>query len=257
MDGNPAAVMATLNQLSGGIGQLPVELDGARVIELGSGRTPEVALSLAAAGAASVHGVDVTLQIPPGWHERISAVRDLAAETLGRRRRGPLDDGEVVRRVRFSRYDGEHLPASDASVDLIVSKSVMEHVSPTAVLPLLRDMRRVLHAAGGVVHVIDLRDHMFINGDEVSGDWLDALRYPEPLFRAMFSNRSTAINRLRASEWRELFASAGLSVVDVEQHRYPLPREFDRGRLAGRWRELADEELMIGQIVLVASPAPR
>jgi hypothetical protein len=112
-------------------------------------------------------------------------------------------------------------------------------------------MRRVLRVGGGAVHLIDLRDHMFIDGDDVCGDWLDALRYPDSLFNAMFSNRSTSINRFRACEWRELFESAGLWVVCLEPLRYALPDHFDRARLAPRWRELPEEELTIGQVMFV------
>jgi SAM-dependent methyltransferase len=255
MDGDPAAVAATLGQLLSGMARVPLRLEDARIMELGSGRTPELALALAAGGAASVAGVDVIVQVPTGWGRRVGQARAVAG-LAGLESSTFVGDEELARRVRFSRYDGQNLPASPASVDLVASKSVLEHVSPAQVEPLVRDMGRVLKPGGGAVHLIDLRDHMHIDGDEVHGDWLDALRYPEPLFRAMFSNRSTAINRLRANEWIELFRSCGLELVHLEPKRYPLPRGFDPGRVLERWSNLPAEELEVGQILLVARREP-
>jgi hypothetical protein len=99
------------------------------------------------------------------------------------------------------------------------------------------------------VHVIDLRDHTKINGDEqTTGDWLEALRWPEPLYRAMFSRRATAINRLRLPEWQDAFAAAGLEVVALSTRALPLPAQLRRARLEPRWRGLDDATLGVAWI---------
>ena len=249
MDGDPQSVTATLTQLMTGVTRLGVRLTGADVVELGSGRTPEVALAFAAAGARSVRGFDIVKQVPERWPARAGVARELI-ETIGVSQQPPLDDAEIGRRVAFSDYDGQHLPLADGSVDLVVSKSVLEHVAPELVVVLVDDMYRVLRHGGVAVHVVDLRDHMFISGDDVDGDWLDALRYPEPLFRAMFSRRSTAINRLRLGEWRAVFERAGFTLEHSELRRYPLHASFERARLQPRWRMVPDDELSVGQVLL-------
>jgi SAM-dependent methyltransferase len=269
MEGDPELVLKTLDWFVPGLRALGVEsardLD---VLELGPGRTPDVMAAFVLAGARSAVGVDVTVEfLPPGWDSpaayrplvdalsgpagaEFRAALGLTPEGLGERL-GQLDGQPWP--VRMESYDGEHIPLADSSVDLVLSKSVLEHVRPAQVRPLLAEMHRVLRPGGAMMHMVDLRDHMHIEGDEtVHGDWLDALTYPEWLFRAMFSKRTTSINRLRSSEWKALVATDSWSIEQWEPMRFPLPHGFDKSRLESRWRGLPDDELGIGQIRFAA-----
>jgi SAM-dependent methyltransferase len=272
MDGDIGEVLRSLNGFLPGLRSL--ELDSVSrldVLELGPGRTPHLMVALALAGARSCIGLDVSVSfLPSGWDspasygelaERLTSVdgaayRDALGLTAGsiHERLASLERGSWP--VRIERYDGASIALADASVDLILSKSVLEHVTPVRVLPLIGEMHRILRPGGVMLHRIDLRDHMGIEGDDaVRGDWLDALRYPEWLFRAMFSRRSTSINRLRSSEWRRLIDASSWSVTLWDEMRFALPAGFDRSKLARRWRELAPEELEIGQILVAARRA--
>lgn len=256
MDGLPHFVIATLDQLGRGLETLDFSLRDSVVLELGPGRTPEVALAFALAGAGAVTGLDSTLQIPPDWQQRANTVRELLQAPGCRRfRPSPQRQGDVhqaASRVSFLAYDGIALPLPDACTDLIVSKSVLEHVASAHVGRLIDEMSRVLRPGGAMVHMIDLRDHMFIDADCVTGDWLDALRYPPSVFAAMFSNRSTSINRLRACEWCELLEARGFELAGVERHRYALPDGFACDRLRPPWRSMSPDELQIGQVLIPA-----
>jgi SAM-dependent methyltransferase len=260
MDGDLEAVARTLADIAEGIKRLGTPLAGLDVLELGPGRTAEVSIALALVGARSARGIDTRVQVPADWAEphRVATVAAMLAGKPG----GPLRqlaepdglrdvDFSAPLRVSFHAYDGGRMPLPDGSVDLIVSKSVLEHVAPRHLARLVPEMARVLRPGGGMVHVIDLRDHMWIDGDAVRGDWLDALRYPEPLFRAMFANRSTAINRLRSHEWSRTFEDAGFEVVDWDPRRYPFAASFHPRALRPRWRGLPDDELAIGQVRVV------
>jgi ubiquinone/menaquinone biosynthesis C-methylase UbiE len=153
--------------------------------------------------------------------------------------------------VTFSTFDGQVLPLPDTSVDLVISKSALEHVPWRQVEPELADLYRVLRPGGAMVHIIDLRDHFHMKGDDdVTGDWLEALRYPQKLFDAMFSNRSTNINRLRAGEWLDVFAEAGFETEYEERKVFPLPDDFDASQLQPRWRGLDRSELEVGYLTL-------
>jgi SAM-dependent methyltransferase len=150
--------------------------------------------------------------------------------------------------ITFSEFDGTRLPLADGSIDLAVSKSALEHVRLRDVVPLVRDLSRVLAPGGAMVHAIDLRDHNRICGDEVMGDWLDALRYPRWLFDAMFARRSTSINRLREPEWREIFEAVGFKAVAWERVQYPLPGGFRRDSLRRPWRDYDANSLATGYL---------
>ena len=79
-----------------------------------------------------------------------------------------------------------------------------------------------------MVHIIDLRDHFHMKGDhDVTGDWLEGLRYPAEAVRRDVQQRSTNINRLRASEWLDVFADAGFETEYEERKIFPLPSDFD------------------------------
>lgn len=220
MDGDSDKVERTIRRLSPGLEALGGLIDR-DVLELGPGRTPELLQRLLAQGARSGTGIDPEL-----------VIRDGAP-------------------ARFLRFDGRSIPLPADSVDLIVSKSALEHVDPRHVEPLVAEMRRVLRTGGGMVHIIDLRDHMFIDGDdEVVGDWLDALRYPEALFRVMFGNRSTGINRLRAPEWRDVFVRHDFDILDWDVRHFPLPIDFEPAHLQPRWRDLPPAILSIGYVTV-------
>jgi SAM-dependent methyltransferase len=264
MDGHPGAIADTLERLARPIEELAVSFAGIHVLELGPGRTPEVCGVALLSGAAAATGVDVVRYIDPGGNraERLAPVLDILssgrADTWCRatgtdieqaRQRAASFGGRWP--LRFHTYDGQNVPLPDASVDLVISKSVLEHVPARQVAPQLADLHRVLRPGGVMIHIIDLRDHLHLGGPGgVVGDWLEALRYPPKLFDAMFSNRSTYINRLRAGEWLEVIAAAGFETEYEERQAFPLPDDFDASRLQERWRGLDRDELEIGCLTL-------
>ena len=49
-------------------------------------------------------------------------------------------------------YDGRHIPATDASFDIIFSSNVLEHIQPLA--PIFVEMRRTLKPDGLAIHIV-------------------------------------------------------------------------------------------------------
>jgi SAM-dependent methyltransferase len=264
MDGAHGPVANTLEWLAHPIEELDVSFAGAQVLELGPGRTPHVCGAAVLAGAAAATGIDVVgyLDGESDRAERLAPLLDILSS--GRAdtwcRATGTEIGEARRRaasfgarwpVSFSTFDGQVLPIPDTSVDLVISKSALEHVPWRQVEPQLADLYRVLRPGGVMVHIIDLRDHFHMKGDhDVTGDWLEGLRYPQKLYDAMFSNRSTNINRLRASEWLDVFADAGFETEYEERKTFPLPGDFDPSRLQARWRGLDRNELEVGYLTV-------
>lgn len=266
MDGETSAIAETLEWFAGPLQAVDVDLDGAQVLELGPGRTSEICGAFVLAGAASAVGIDVLPYLDPMSNsaERLGPLVDLvgSGQVDGWNKATGTDLESARARaqrygarwpVRFETFDGQGIPLPDSSVDLVVSKSVLEHVPPQQVGPLLDELKRVLKPGAAMVHVIDLRDHLFVDGDDaVTGDWLTALRYPQRLFTRMFDNRATHINRLRASAWLEALAAAGFTVVHEERRTFPLPADFDAARLQAPWSTLPREELEVGFLTVAA-----
>ena len=267
MDGDLRAVCDSLDRLAPVLAELSVDIAGKRVLEIGVGRTPEVCAATVLAGADHAHGVDVDLQIASDAHAGAcyaALTRCLADGGASAFLASVGSDGAAVARraealgrddwpLSFDGYGGDRLPCSDGSVDVVLSKSVLEHVRRALVRPLLAEMFRVLRPGGVMVHIIDLRDHLHIVGDgEVTGDWLDALRYSDRLFDAMFANRSTYINRLRLGEWRTAFAAAGLTMEVEHCDLFELPPGLDAGRFHSRYRTTPEADLSVGYLTVGA-----
>ena len=233
LDADPAAAAAVFSQLTNALASADFSFGGRAVLELGPGRSPDLAMLALEDGAIRYWGADTHLQLDDRMFRRVGD-----------------------RAVTLCEYNGRNLPVPSASVDLIYSKSVLEHVRAGAVEPLLADCRRALSAGGVMVHIIDLRDHMHIEGDHAThGDWLEALRYSDAEFRAMFSNRSTYINRLRAPEWSDALIQAGFLISGWETRREALAPGFDATSLQPRWSQLPMEELEVAWVTATAQKA--
>ena len=264
LDGNLPAVLHALETVTApGLAALGGGLKDRHVVELGPGRTPEMMAAMLLAGARRADGFDTVEGFPHRWQspDRYAA---LASALAGGSCPAFLDaarTGTEQIAARFEelsahplpmdvhRYDGIHIDLMAGSVDLVFSKSVLEHVEAAAVQPLMAELRRVITRSGGMTHFIDLRDHTWIDGDDrVTGDWLQALRYPDWLFKAMFSRRGMYINRLRASSWRQLFEKQGFTIRRWSETDFPLSRDFSHRQLRGEWQQLSQEELAVGLV---------
>ena len=152
--------------------------------------------------------------------------------------------------IVFGEFDGERLPLASESVDLLVSRSALEHVRVDHVAGLLDEAFRVLRPGGAMLHWIDLRDHFRITGRGlgVNGDWSEALQFTTPEYEAMFCNRPIYINRLRSMQWRSLMERAGFEAAVWQETRIDLPVGFDASVLQSPWRTLSDEELGVALV---------
>jgi SAM-dependent methyltransferase len=117
----------------------------ADVLEIGSGRTNSVGYALARDGARSVVCFE-----PHAGFDRGADARLLAA-TAGANPAAPLA-AQVVRTTLLA-------SVANASVDLALSSSVLEHVRDLR--GLLGELGRVLRPGGAMLHLVDYRDHFF------------------------------------------------------------------------------------------------
>ena len=201
----------------------------------GGGRT---LLYLLALGYRQIHGVDLG-----GPIERLNAVAMAAGLTP----------------PRFFAHDGTRLPLPDASVDLIFSQQVLEHVADRVVEAYYAEEGRVLTAGGVAVHQVPHRLvpydshtrtwflHYFPPGPRrVAYRWLDRdpdyvesmlhLRWPSyhraQMRRHVGGTRDLTLRRLR--EVRD-FDTAGGPVYDGPRRLRRLLEQAIDLPVAGRW----------------------
>jgi len=108
------------------------------------------------------------------------------------------------------------------SFDLISSTFTLEHIPRDDIAPILRECARLL-ADGGIVSCsIDMQDHYSFDDPRISV--YNFLRYSDRRWRLINSSLHYQ-NRLRARDYRELFAESGLSIIDEVLATDPGRRE--------------------------------
>jgi len=217
MNGDPGAARSRLDWY-----RAHVPVAGKAILELGPGHTPEVLLLAREEGAARCVGLDVEHLIEP----------------KGVRERG----------VQLDLYDGGRMPYGDATFDVVWSSDVLEHVRDPE--QTIRECARVLRPGGSLAAIIDLRDHYFLHREE---HWLHCLGYSDVLWRAMTSNRSSFVNRWRASQWRSLLERAGFAIRLFDEQKSDLLRRMHReGRIPFFGGSMSEEDAATYRIELVA-----
>jgi SAM-dependent methyltransferase len=118
-----------------------------RILEVGIGATNSSAYEVAARDATSAFALEPFVPLDPALDTLLLAEcaqrHHLAADSIA---------SKVQRLTSLA-------PIADAGIDLILSNSVLEHV--TDMDALTRDLRRVLAPGGAMLHLVDYRDHFF------------------------------------------------------------------------------------------------
>lgn len=133
-----------------------------------------------------------------------------------------------------------------ASLDLVFSQAVLEHVRYADFAATLHELHRILKPDGVSTHVIDLTDHL--------GGGLHHLRFPAHIWEHEgMAQSGFYTNRLRSGQILQLFREQGFSAELVRVQRWPnCP--IARDKLAPVFRSLPEAELTISGLTLKARP---
>jgi SAM-dependent methyltransferase len=220
-------------------------------LELGPGDTVSSAVVSWAHGAQVTHLVDVGRFARQDLGPYRALAEALDAEGLASPDLEGIDTlEELLARCRAT-YATSGLESlrelPDASIDFCWSQAVLEHVRRHELLPVLRELRRVLRSGGVSSHTIDLRDHL--------ADALNHLRFSRRVWESdRMAGAGFYTNRVRFSEFLRLFEEAGFAVETtdvVEWERLPTPRR----KLASDFASLPEEELRIAGFDAILRPS--
>ena len=230
--------------------------------EFGAGWDLAIPLSYAALGVGRQVLVDIRpnlrLELVNATLASLARQSDELAAESGRELRdlGPADvaSAEELR----ARFGIEYRAPCDAaatgleagSVDLVTSTNTLEHVPAAAIAPILREAARLLRPDGLMSFRIDMQDHASYVDPRRSP--YDYLRYSDRAWRFL-SPKLEYENRLRLSDYRALFAEAGLAIVDEAVTR-PRPEHLAalaQVPLAPRFRRYAPEDLAARAVEVV------
>ena len=229
-------------------GDLPPDFT---MMELGPGD------SLLSAGVARAFGARGSILIDAGPFasrdpDGFAALdRELANQGLARLDL-PQDQGfGPVMSALGARYLTEGLASMktvpDASVDLIWSSVVLEHVLRAEFAPMAAEMRRVLKPTGVMSHSIDLRDHL---GGSLNNLRFSQARWESPRWRSA----GFYTNRLSQAEILEIFKDTGFDYEVLDETRWPNP-PVKRETLAAEFQGRSDEALTLAEFDVVLWPS--
>ena len=220
-------------------------------LELGPGDSVLTGLVASAFGASTVYLVDRG----PYAETDLGACLKLSAllEQSGR----PLPDlsmcksiDDVMARcnVRYIVTGTEGMrKIPDASVDVMWSQVVLEHIRLVEVPIFMAELRRVAKVGSIGYHSVDFRDHL--------GGGLNHLRFSRSVWESeVFANSGFYTNRLRLPEMLNLFGSAGFD-VDVPCTTTWPEMPLSRGKICQEFQDFEDDTLRIAEAELVVRPA--
>jgi SAM-dependent methyltransferase len=212
---------------------------GRVMLEVGSGWWPTIPLLMRLAGARRIYLVDtqrlLDVQLLRGIAGKVRERADTIADRLGADRAHvratlecPADAqlGDLLEHFGFvylAPADATALTLEDGSIDVAISRAVLEHIPAATLARIFAELRRVLNKDGGMCHIVDNSDHWSHADARLSR--INFLRYSESRWRWFAINPLDYQNRLRHSDYLHLAQRAGFRIV--EDRSVPDARALD------------------------------
>ena len=235
------------------------KIEGASVLELGSGWKPVIPLLFRAAGAGRVILTDSEQLLDARLLAETARLLSMEADQISVRLRvapgavrSALDansSGDLEKcaaklgLVYMAPTDARDLPLSKGDIDIIISRAVLEHIPRTILLQIFREFARLLAPASGYMcHIVDNSDHWAHHDKRLS--MLNFLRYSEKRWTWFARNPLDFMNRMRHSEYVSLLAASGFDMVLDESTPDPTAlRDVERLPISSEFNKFSREDL--------------
>jgi len=227
---NPTFIFQEGARIAKELQVLGFSMNGARVMEVGTGRALDMPLAMHLCGAAST----ITFDLHP-YLKNCRVEETLAFIRQHRQQVQDIflpvaEDGQLGRRLEClckisscrelceSASIGIRAPADatrtgldSRSIDVHISYTVFEHIPAPVLKGILIEAGRVLAPGGVALHHIDLSDHFARDDSSLSP--IHFLKYPDNQWARMAGNQYAYQNRLREPEYRRLYEEAGHEIL--------------------------------------------
>jgi hypothetical protein len=214
------------------------------ILEYGPGDFPGVALLMVANGAEKVYCVDHFSMVTAT--DKNARVVDELMSTLPDADRQRLrscfnDAGDLSAGFSVARIDYLVRPSGLSglrnTVDLVISRAVLEHVNNLAAT--FRDMVDAMREHAIAVHQVDLKSH----GLHLCNP-LDFLNWHSVAWGLMYSHKGVP-NRFRVNHYRKLISELPVKLLRLEATTVASMDDVAKARpyLAEEFRGLSDEDL--------------
>lgn len=218
--------VAFINQLQ----RIGRSVEGAHVLEIGTGRRVNVPIALWLCGANRVTTVDLNCYLKEEliredlnyMTTHSQEIEELFGDRICRHRLQELFDLtkhwegltgllDLCCIDTLAPADATALPLPDGVVDYQVSLHVFEHIPGPVIAGILREGNRVLKADGVFLHRVDYSDHFSHSDPSLTP--VNFLQYREGRWDKIAGNRYMYMNRIRVDDMVELFKDAGHEIL--------------------------------------------
>lgn len=221
----------------------------AEVLEIGSGWFPTIPILMCVEGAKSVRMSDLNLHMDEvTFQSTLRYLKNRFPDHKALQAINRLEDLPVSYMVPFAAAD-----VPDASLDFIVSRTVLEHIDPDVIVTLHRELLPKLKKDGLVVHVVDHSDHLEHRDKSISK--LNFLTWSTGWHRWINALTREGENRLRHHEYPALFQRAGYDLLSGTGtiHEGAL-KSLEAMKLAEPFATMPKAELAVLTSTYVLSP---
>jgi len=247
--------------------QVGFELEGTSLIEIGTGWYPTLPICFSLVGAKRILTYDISRHMDAGLTFRMIAALEphleMMAEAGGRHPEDirtryhellqARDLNTLLERARVeycAPADTRATGSPPNTADLVYSNSVLEHVPKPIIQSLMKEIVRMLRPGGLTLHNVGCNDHYAFVDRQIS--FVNYLRYSEARWNK-WNNRLQYQNRLRAPEFLEMAAEAGLEVIYKQVAVRPGTREaLMTFEVAAEFRRFSKEHMAITTVDFIA-----
>ena len=224
---------------------LAVPLDEIVILEIGAGRDLAVPLALRLLGVKQVISVDIDrlVKLDLVNHTLYQLCRQLDIKYNEINTFDELYDFGIDYRAPFSFKENEIF----SNVDVFVSNETLEHIPPDDIRSIFTKSFRSMKTPSLCIHSIDYSDH-YARGEKVSR--YNFLKFTDEEW-SVYNTKFQYVNRMRHSEYLEIFENTGFEVIKSETFSEEIPSDI-RNKLAPRFLEYSQEDLRIQRSRILA-----
>lgn len=242
------------------------DVRGKNVLEIGTGWQPMIPILFSLSGATVFLTDLYPLMRPETFRAALEAIRENRDEIARHLHLAPVQIDHAARDCRnedmaerlnelrlnyLAPCDCRHLALETGSMDIVMSRAVLEHVPPPVIAAIFQEAHRLLRSGGTMLHLVDPSDHWSHRDKRITA--INFLRYPDWLFRLTCINPQNYQNRLRHSQYRSLLEQAGFTLTSEEQTVDPQSlAALKTIPLAPRFRAFAPDDLATVESLLLA-----
>jgi len=220
------------------------------VMEIGSGWFPTIPLlALTDGGAKKIIASDLTPHMDEvTFNETINCLRKLIPENNALTEIKTMSTLPIEYKAPLNIDD---IP--DSSIDIILSRTVLEHIPEEELILFLKELRPKLSANGVMIHLIDNSDHFEHKDKTISR--VNFLTWSEKKHSLINTLIKDGENRLRHHQYKAIFKDAGYQLVreKAEKHQGTLD-QLPNMELAEPFRSMTHEEIAILTSIYIIKP---